>query len=187
MQRKYIMAKQTIHTFEPAAIQPQISPAFYNENVFTISDPTSGIVWLDKIGTDNIKYLAKLRIFVHAVYERGIFPPGDIFCRQPSGPPWCKLFQRLAADGTGLRDIYIFWDSEPTFGHFGGGTDVEVVRALAEIRGLQKLEIDGYFAKEWPTYLQEKTGLTVWSPTGRQDWYYRELRKFQRNSQDLTP
>ncbi|KIW14864.1 hypothetical protein PV08_07649 [Exophiala spinifera] len=103
------------------------------------------------------------------------------------GPPWCKLFRRLAADGVGLRQIYVYWDSETTFGHFGGGADVEVVRALAEIRGLQKLEIDGFFAKEWPAYLQGKTGLTVWSPHGKKAWYYQELRKFQRNTPDLAP
>ena len=181
------MAEQTIQIFEPKSIQRQVSPAFYAENVFMIGDPTFALEWLEKIAIGNIKHLAKLRIFVHAVYEKGIFPPGDIFYRPPSGPPWCKLFRRLAADATGLQQIYIFWDSEPTCWHFGGGADVEVVRALAEIRGLQKLEIDGYFAKEWPAYLQEKTGLTVWSPNGRKDWYYRELRKFQRNTQDLAP
>jgi hypothetical protein len=181
------MAEQTILISDPKSIQRQISPAFYSENVFAnISNPTFALEWLDKIGKDNIKHLAKLRIYVHPVYERGIFPPGDVFYNPQSGPPWCKLFRKLAADATGLRQIYIFWDSELTFGHSGGGADVDVVRALAEIRGLQKLEIDGYFAKEWPAYLQRKTGLTVWTPIGREDWYLRELRKFQRDTRDLA-
>jgi hypothetical protein len=44
---------------------------------------------------------------------------------------------------------------------------VNVVRALGRIRGLQKLEIDGYFAKEWPAYLEEKVGMKVWERQGK--------------------
>jgi len=54
---------------------------------------------------------------------------------------------------------------------FGGGTDVDVVQAIARIKGLDQLEIAGYFAKEWPAYLEEKTGLKVWDPQGQEDWY----------------
>jgi hypothetical protein len=150
-----------------------------------IDDSSWALRWLEQIGRDNVKHLAKLRIFVHAVYHLGPYP--GLFDEPPSGPKWCELFDKLASEATGLRDIYIYWDAEPAFWHFGGGFDVDVVRALARIKGLQKLEIYGYFAKEWPAYLEEKTGMKVWESQGQKEWYLKELEKFQRNTKDLSP
>jgi hypothetical protein len=111
--------------------------------------------------------LAKLRIFVHAVYHLGPHP--DLYDRPPSGPKWCELFDKLASEAIGLRDIYIRWDAASEFWHFGGGFDVDVVRALARIKSLHKLEIGGYFAKEWPAYLEEKIGMKVWERQGQEE------------------
>jgi hypothetical protein len=150
-----------------------------------LDDPGWALRWLEQISRGNFKHLAKLCIFVCAVYHLGPHP--DIWDRPPSGPKWCELFDRLASEATGLRDIYIYWDAEPMFWHFVGGFDVDVVRALARIKGLYKLEINGYFAKKWPPYLKEKVGTTIWERQGQREWYLKELKKFQRNVKDLNP
>jgi hypothetical protein len=40
-----------------------------------------------------------------------------------------------------LRELNIFWDAETELMHLGGGADVDAIRALAQIKGLNKLEI----------------------------------------------
>jgi hypothetical protein len=150
-----------------------------------IDDPSWALSWLNQISRDNIKHLAKLRIFVSAVYNLGPYP--DICDRPPTGLKWCELFDKLAGEAIGLRDIYINWDAEPSLWHFGEGFDVDVVRALARINGLHKLEIAGYFAKEWPAYLEEKVGMKVWERQGQTEFYLKHLEKFQRDIKDLSP
>ena len=63
--------------------------------------------------------------------------------------------------------------------HLGGGHDVDVVRALGRLKGLKKLEIDGYFAKEWPAYLEQELGMILWEEAARTGEYVVELRKYQ--------
>ena len=149
-----------------------------------IDDPSGALRWLAQIGRDNVGSLTKLRFFIHAVYH----PYPDICGRPPpNSPKWCELFDRLASEAKGLREIHIYWDAEPILRHYGGGSDVDVVRALARITGLQKLEIDGYFAKEWPAYSMDKVGVQVWKRQGQRECYSKELRKFQRDVKDLSP
>lgn len=170
---------------DPQSIRRKASPAFYSENTFTIDDPSWALTWLDRISRDNVKHLAKLRILFSGVYNFGRHP--DICGRPPTGLKWCELFDKLASEAMGLRDVYIYWDAEPCIWHFGGGYDVDVVRALARINGLHKLEIDGFFAKEWPAYLEEKVGMKVWEVQGRKASYLEELKKFQQGIKDLSP
>lgn len=51
-------------------------------------------------------------------------------------------FFKLANETVGLRELTIFWDAELM--HLGGGADVDAIRTLRQIRGLNKLEISGY-------------------------------------------
>jgi len=43
------------------------------------------------------------------------------------------------------------------------------VRALGKIQGLEELVIEGYYAKNWPSYLEERMGMRVQAICG---WYY---------------
>src|SRR5689334_250145 len=144
---------------DPQSTHRKAPPAFYSENTFMIDDPIRALQWLEQIHQNKLKHLAKINIFVHAVYDHDhdhdhLGPPlhpADLYSYNndrppsPSGPKWCEFFDKLARKATGLRDIYIYWDAAPEFWHFGGGYDVDVVRSLARIKGLQKLEIGGYF------------------------------------------
>jgi hypothetical protein len=184
------MAQRPIRVGDPLSIHREPSPAFYSENTFKIDDPDRALNWLQQITSTNTKHLTKLSVFVHAVYSPGVLgwgsiPASSIFSNgPPCGPKWRTLFDKLAAEAVGLQELDIFWDAEPTCWHFGGGADVDVVQALAQIKGLDKLEIGGYFAKEWPIYLKKKMGLKVWDPQGQEDWYLGELERFQRSIVD---
>ena len=61
-----------------------------------------------------------------------------------------NIFYKLANEAVGLRELTIFWDAETELMHLGGGADVDAIRALRQIKGLNKLEISGYFATELP-------------------------------------
>jgi hypothetical protein len=43
----------------------------------------------------------------------------------------------------------------------GFGNNVYFVRALGKIQGLEELVVEGYYAKEWPAYLEERIGVRV--------------------------
>lgn len=41
------------------------------------------------------------------------------------------------------------------------GDNLDFVRALRKIQGLEKLVIKGYYAENWPAYLDERMGVRV--------------------------
>ena len=49
----------------------------------------------------------------------------------------------------------------------GLGDNLHFVRALGKIRGLEKLVIEGFYAKHWPAYLEETIGVQVQAISGR--------------------
>jgi hypothetical protein len=52
---------------------------------------------------------------------------------------------------------------------------LDFVRALGKIRGLEKLVISGYYAKNWPIYLNETLGIQVRALCG----YFVEERELE--------
>lgn len=61
---------------------------------------------------------------------------------------------------------------------------LDFVRALGKIRGLEKLVISGYYAKNWPAYLEERMGVRVQAICGhcREE---RELKEEDLNDEEL--
>jgi hypothetical protein len=62
--------------------------------------------------------------------------------------------------------------------------NLDFVRALGMIRGLKKLVISGYYAKNWPAYLEERMGVRVRAICGhcREE---RELKEGDLNDEEL--
>jgi hypothetical protein len=54
-------------------------------------------------------------------------------------------------------------------GDFRLGDNLLFVRALGKIQGLEELVIEGYYAKNWLSYLEERMGVRVQAICG---WYY---------------
>lgn len=75
--------------------------------------------------------------------------------------PWLTILRFLADEGNALRYIELVYFWHRSGPKRGMGDNVEFVRALARIQGLEKLVIKGYYAESWPAYLSEKLGVQV--------------------------
>jgi hypothetical protein len=201
------MSPNLIHMYQDAIITKP-SPEYYSSNTFSFvsHNPESGVRWLNEIGTENAKCITKLRIWIDACYNfpspRVQLPPNDdrapifaliasVFDTEPSGPGWCKFFNKIATDLTALKSLKVIWECAYYVGEFGGGTDVTVVRALGGIKGLETLKIGGCYAKEWPAYLAEKTGAMIVEEQHTQfedkHRYMGHFRKHQQRNPDFVP
>ncbi|KFY03029.1 hypothetical protein V490_00323 [Pseudogymnoascus sp. VKM F-3557] len=163
-------------------------PILYSENEFLVDKAKQFLDWLQQIGSVNITLLKSLRIFPHAVYsENGQTWLGDPENPDYSGLTWCKLLKNLADEATGLEYVYVNLDAAEDCGHYGAGKDLNFVRALGRMKVSRKMEIDGYFATEWPRYLERKLGMPVWDTQGHSQSYLRWLRGYQRGTESLIP
>jgi hypothetical protein len=163
-------------------------PILYSENVFLVDKARRFLSWLQQIGPVNITLLKSLRIFPHAVYSE----TGQTWLGAPedpdySGPTWCELLNKLADEASGLGYVYVYMDAEVEFWHYGAGKDLNFVRALGRMKVSRRLEIDGYFATEWPRYLERKLGMPVWDTQGHSQNYLVWLREYQRGTEGLIP
>ena len=127
-----------------------------------------------------------------------------------AGPSsWVRLFRILAGEASGLRSISLSWgtsyENERMAWRRGLGDNLDFVRALGEIKGLEELVIQGYYAKNWPAYLEKKMGLRVRAicahcselPANDKELADRirkrnvgemqRFREFQRGTEDLFP
>ncbi|KAF2715247.1 hypothetical protein K504DRAFT_457417 [Pleomassaria siparia CBS 279.74] len=140
-------------TMEPGILQTckqiyhEANTILYSQNVFAISEPKQLFRLIAQIGFVNFRLIKTLHIWV------------------PSSAklyPWLQVIYTLAVEASGLRCIELGWgaDIEGTWER-GLGDNVDFVRALGRIQGLEKLVIEGYYAKNWPAYLEEKMGVRV--------------------------
>lgn len=183
--------------YRPAAAQPltpsilatckqihaEACPILYSKNEFLVSEPERIFRWFTQIGRLNIKHLRKVRIFVEAVYSTKEIP---FLSTASESLSWYKLLDQLAREATGLRHLHIYWDADPTCGHYGAGKDLRFVRELAKIHGLKSMDVAGYYAIHWPRYLTEKMGILV-QEKDRSQPYLQYLRKYQQGTEKLVP
>ncbi|KAF2241529.1 hypothetical protein BU26DRAFT_172565 [Trematosphaeria pertusa] len=114
-----------------------------------------------QIGFVNFKLIKTLRIWMPHTAELS---------------PWLQLLDILAEEASGLRCLQLGWGAY--VGKIGGrglGDNLDFVRALGKIQGLEKLVIEGFYAKNWPAYLEERMGVRVRAICGRS----REKREFR--------
>jgi hypothetical protein len=145
----------------------------YSQNVFAVTEPKQMFQLSVQIGIENLKLIRTLDIWVPWMAEL---------------TPWLQLLHMLAKQASGLRHIKLAWGSETEFPwHFergartrGLGDNLEFVRALGKIQGLEKLVIEGYYAKKWPAYLRERMGAEVLAVCG----HYREEPELREGEQD---
>lgn len=147
-------------------------PILYSSNKFVLDIPATFVEWFDEIGPINMKHVARIRLYLHPVYD-------------PDA--WCRVLRRLALQATGLKYIYAYFDAEPVWR--GIGRDVDFIRGLGALQSVQKITIEGFYAKRWPEYLRAQFGSRYVhsSEMYREGWYRTDLRKFQRGTEDLVP
>ena len=163
-------------------IHKEACPILYSENTFLISEPERVLKWFLQIGRANIKLLNNIRIFVDPVMST----TDTIFGRRNEISLWYKLLDQLAREATGLRHVYIYWDTEEAWNFFGAGKDLNFVRELAKIQGLKSMVVDGYYAVHWPRYLAEQMGVPVQEGEHTAS-SLQDLRRFQRGTENLVP
>ena len=150
-------------TMEPGILQTckqiyhEANSILYSQNVFSITEPEEMFQFIAQIGPINIKLVKSLDIWVPENAE--LFP-------------WLRLLDILAEEANGLRFVKLGWGANSRM--LGGGAwmrglgdNLHFVRALGKIRGLEKLAIQGFYAKHWPAYLEETTGVQVQAISGR--------------------
>jgi hypothetical protein len=143
------MTAPRIQVWDPQAYICETSPGFYSNNRFQIHDPEVGLKWLANMTKRNAKELRYLYCSIHAVYNPGPYPD-FLTNRPPNGPIWCRFIRALSAKASDLEEVTFYLDSEPTCHHWGPAVDPNFVRALGCMSQLRRLQIKGYFPKEWP-------------------------------------
>jgi len=140
-------------TMEPRMLQTckqiytEANPVLYAHNVFAISEPEQMFRLIAQIGHVNLKSVRTLDIWVPWMAELS---------------SWVRLLWTLAEAASGLRYLKLGWGVESDFSwqyrrgarERGLGDNLDFVRALGKIQGLEKLVISGYYAKHWPAYLE---------------------------------
>ncbi|KAF4637558.1 hypothetical protein G7Y89_g540 [Cudoniella acicularis] len=145
----------------------------YSQNIFKISDPEEIFQFIAQIGFLNTKFIKTLHIWVPWMATLS---------------PWLQLFYVLSKEATRLRSIKLGWGANCDYlWHLergamerGLGDNLDFVRALGMIQGLEKLIIKGYYAKNWPIYLEERMGTPVRAICG----HYREGRELKGDMND---
>ncbi|BCS22479.1 uncharacterized protein APUU_30704A [Aspergillus puulaauensis] len=163
----------------------------YGSNVFDLGKPAH----INKISRSKLKFLRHLVICP---------------CQLSVATPWVGLLDTLIDEAKDLRNLKVvfdarYFDTEP---HVRGlGADVPFVRELARIKQVETLErlaIAGFYAKHWPSYLQQEMGTGVkvtaeagmfTSPAGVENTIWSEmqsfqvtlLKKYQESTENLMP
>jgi hypothetical protein len=183
-------ALQNFHTLNdaPSDLLPSLT--------VNVSRPDALMTWLE---TNNAALITDLCVFVDATSHSTVFWPPP-----PCDPqPWCRLFNKLQREATNIRRLSINWDAEgPWFTsppwdincilddpyHPGLGRSVVFIRALAQLKVKESVEIGGFYAKHWPRYLEEKMGLKpVTEKNVLGSFWGKALRNYQDGTEQLNP
>lgn len=157
---------------------PSLEPEFYRDKIIIFDRPDRGLKLLRKLPPSCLTAIKTIRVCVHAVYNPG--PEGHWWSGAPAdGPQWVALLEYLVGEATGLRELEVIVDADRSFNHWGGGYDPQLLHALGKFRTLDTFKLKGFFARQWPSYLQAATGCEVWNAAGQTDWYLKELAKYQ--------
>ena len=146
-------------TMEPRILQTcrqiydEANSILYSQNVFAISEPEHMFRLIAQIGPVNLKLVKTLDIWVPWMAEIS---------------SWIQLLNILAKKASGVRCIKLAWGANCDYPwqlqrgdrKRGLGDNLDFVRALGKIQGLEELVISGYYAKNWPAYL-ERIGMRV--------------------------
>ena len=180
-------------------IHHESNTILYSQNVFLSEAPDMMLAFLRRVGLANVKLIKSLRLWVS---------------HRAKLAPWLQLLTLLAKDATGLRYVEIVWSAAPDDPlslpqraiDRGLGDNLDFVRALGKIQGLDNLIIKGCYAKNWPAYLERTMAVQVRAVSieeqcedmkemalGHESFREiveratREFRNFQEGTEDLIP
>ena len=205
--------KRSLPMFKDPGDEPRLHPAIL-QTCKQIYHEANSIVW-----SQNIFYHDELEQMIRFIGYIGLanfklIKNMEFWVPWTAGPSsWVRLFRILAGEASGLRSVSLSWGTSYEYPHHldrriwreGLGDNLDFVRALGEIKGLEELVIQGYYAKNWPAYLEKKMGLRVRAicahcseiPVNDKELADRirkrnvgemqRFRQFQRGTEDLFP
>ena len=174
-------------------IYHEASKILYSQNIFSIDNPVVALGFIGLVGLANVKLMKALSLWVTPEAELA---------------PWLELLSLLAKEATGLRYIEITWVSfceSPSSllrgaKERGLGDNLDFVRALGKIKGLDNLSFRGCYAKNWPAYLERRMTIRVRAPSFKDlcllsddidsadiEGGTREVMEYQEGTEDLIP
>ncbi|KAI4858896.1 hypothetical protein F4820DRAFT_441415 [Hypoxylon rubiginosum] len=151
----FIQARQ-YRTMDPAVLQTckqvylEAVPILYSRNVFRFNNPN--LMWrlMVQIGHTNMKMIRSLDIYVPPDADKG---------------SWLDLLHALPGATPGLKSVVVRWWGEgiDQLWQRSLGKDIAFAQALARLSevSLEKLRIEGYYAKPWPAYFRDRLGARV--------------------------
>ncbi|KAI8954980.1 hypothetical protein F4801DRAFT_415847 [Xylaria longipes] len=152
----FIQARQ-YRTMDPAVLQTckqiylEAVPTLYSRNVFSSNDPDLILRLMVQIGHTNMKLIRSLNIYLPPNTDKG---------------SWLSLLHILPKATTGLKSVVVRWWGEGKVKRWERslGKDIAFAQALARLLsevGVEKLRLEGYYAKPWPAYFRDKLGARV--------------------------
>lgn len=146
-----------------------------------VSNPAYLNHWLR---TNDATQLSTLSIFSSALDTDDDALP-NIFKSSNSSPvtsEWQLLFELLATNGVApnLKRLKVYWDCEGR--HRGLGKSVGFIRALGKLRPKEHVTVKGFYAVNWPAYLEREMCVPV-----IMEERIAGLGGFQSGTQDLFP
>lgn len=151
----FIQARQ-YRTMEPAILQTckqiylEAVPILYSRNVFRFNQPDLMLRLIAQIGYTNTKLIQSLDIYVPPNADKG---------------SWLNLLGILPEATTGIKSVVVRWWGEGVDKTWERslGKDIAFAQALAGLSklGVEKLRIEGHYAKPWPAYFRDKFGVLV--------------------------
>lgn len=136
-------------------IHEEANSILYSENTFQVRESEDMLRFIDAIGPSNFAYIKSVHIWVP--YHSRL-------------NAWLQLLRILADSAKGLRSLVIGWGADIHLGRAypergsrgrGLGDNLDFVRALSKIQGLEELIIEGFYAMRWPAFLEEKMNVAV--------------------------
>jgi hypothetical protein len=134
-------------------------PTLYSRNTISFDNPDLMLRLIDRAGRINTKLIQSLNIYV---------PPNS------DKASWLNLLHALATVATGLKSVAVIWQPNiHPLRRSGARTlakDIAFAQALARLSkvGVEKLRIEGGYAKPWPAYFRDKFGARV--VEAEEDW-----------------
>ena len=130
----------------------EASHLLYSHIEFLVYRPGGISEFLQQIGPSNSKLLKTLRIRLPQIAVLD---------------PWLQVLATLAQEATGLKHLSIEMKAEEIpEPRRGLGSSLKFVHALGRIRSLEKLDMQGFYGKEWPAYLEKELGIQVHATEG---------------------
>lgn len=118
-----------------------------------VSSPSHLYPWLQ---SNDATELSMLSIFSSALDVDDDALPNKPFSssHDTKTSEWQRLFELLASDGVApnLKRLKIYWDCEGCYR--GLGKSVDFIRALGKLRPREHVIVAGFYALNWPAYLE---------------------------------